>query len=38
LAMERFEQAGEEVGAEAGGDQGDNFRRGRHRFRMYGLR
>ena len=38
LAVEGVEQAGEEIGAEAGGDQGDNFRRGRHRFRMYGLR
>jgi hypothetical protein len=38
LAVEGFEQASEEVGAEAGGHKGDNFRRGRHKFRMYGLR
>ena len=38
MAMEGFEQAGEEVGAEAGGDEGDNFRRGRHKFRMDDLR
>jgi len=38
LAVEGVEKAGEEVGAEAGGDEGDDFRRGRHKFRMNGLR
>ena len=37
MAMEGFEQAGEKIGAEAGGDEGGDFRRGRHKFRMYGL-
>ena len=38
LAVEGVEQAGEDVGAEAGGDEGDNAGVIRHSFRMDGLR
>ena len=38
MAMERFEQAGEEFGAEAGRHEGDNARMLGHKARMDDLR